>query len=149
MKNKKILFVCTGNTCRSPMAEIILKNKLKLAGITNVKVSSAGLCANDGSPINPLSKEALKDLGYKVKGFKAKRLTEDLIKKSDMVICMTEEHKACLKGFCNVFTVAEVTGGANVPDPYGLGFNAYQKASHELEDACNEILNGILTAKGE
>ena len=52
MKKKSIIFVCTGNTCRSPMAEIILKTKLKNAGITDVKVSSAGLCASLGEKMS-------------------------------------------------------------------------------------------------
>ena len=60
MRKKSIIFVCTGNTCRSPMAEIILKTKFKLAGVTDIKVSSAGLCATAGEKMSKNSSLALK-----------------------------------------------------------------------------------------
>ncbi|MBR5192352.1 MAG: low molecular weight protein arginine phosphatase [Clostridia bacterium] len=147
----KIIFVCTGNTCRSPMAEIILKKLLKDANITNVKISSAGLMAVEGEKMSENSKIALKELGFRLYGFKSKRLTPNMVKKANMVICMTNSHKQSLSayGFNNVYTLAEVTGTKDVIDPYGYDLSVYKKTAEQIKYACEIILKEIKKVRGE
>lgn len=146
---RKIVFVCTGNTCRSPMAEIIMKNKVKSAGITDVRVTSAGLSATTGDKINPKSFAALKGLGLKPYGFKSKPLTKKLIKSADAIICMTISHKNYLSGYENVTTISELTGLSDVLDPYGQSAEIYMETARQLNEACEIILNKIVRKEGD
>ena len=146
---KRILFVCTGNTCRSPMAEIILKDKFKKHQIKDVQVRSAGLMVNSGDKINVNSRKALKSLGLKASGFKPKQLTEQMLKSFDLVLCMTAEHKRYLSGYKNVFTLGETVGMLDVPDPYGKNEQAYIETAKTLDKACEIILKNIIKIKGE
>ncbi len=149
MRNKWILFVCTGNTCRSPMAEVVLKSMFKTAGIKGITVKSAGLGAVDGEPMSKNSKQALRSAGYKVNAFKSKSVTRELVQKTDMVLCMTARHKEYLKGFSNVYTLAEATNTKDVIDPYGQDLETYKRTLGQIEIACREIVKEISKVKGE
>ena len=143
-RKKKIIFVCTGNTCRSPMAEYLFryilgkKRKLSLYDIT-----SAGLCADEGAPMTDNAWEALTRLGVRSKRkHVAKQLTYEEAERADGIVCMTAEHKAALAAFGEkVKTVGELTGGSDVPDPYGGDAQVYGKTAEYLLYACDDIFS--------
>ena len=115
----KILFVCSGNTCRSAMAESIFKNEIKKKKLTaKYDVSSCGLTANEGDGISPSSRAALAYLDIPWHKHKAKKFKSEMTEKVDLVVCMTREHKSRLTA-TNAYTVGEITGRGDVPDPYG------------------------------
>lgn len=144
---KRITFVCTGNTCRSPMAEIVLKNKLKLAGIKGVHVFSAGTTAIDGEKMSKNSAQALKKLGYKPYGFKSKKLTASMLLKSDLTVCMTASHKIGISNFPGVYCASQITGQTDIIDPYGGDLSVYLNTLYQIEDLCNRIIAVILQNK--
>lgn len=125
-----------------------MKTKLRLSGIRGISVKSAGLNCSDGEKMSKNSFRALKLLGYKPYGFKSTRATGATLIKSDVVICMTREHKSYISNFPNVYAMSEITG-YDIADPYGGDINVYVKTSHEIEDACNIILQKIIEEKGE
>lgn len=116
---KNILFVCTGNTCRSPMAEFMLKDALKKKGVKGVRVASAGLCADEYGTINELAKKTLRKNGVAVRKFKSRQIDGGMVEKADMVLCMTQNHKNALPEMDKIKTLGEVTDMPDIGDPYG------------------------------
>lgn len=91
-KISSVLLVCTGNSCRSIMAEGLLKKYLKKEGKEDIEVKSAGVRAIDGMTPTAETVEVMKKEGVDVSGFRSKCLTHDLIKKSDLILAMALHH---------------------------------------------------------
>ncbi|MDE6597970.1 MAG: low molecular weight protein arginine phosphatase [Clostridia bacterium] len=143
MKRKKLIFVCTGNTCRSPMAELLLKDKIKKNKIKWWDVSSCGIHAELGSGISQNSAIVLKELGIASDKFAPKQLTQKLISASTLVICMTSSQKQMLEGCGNVVCVKDICG-YDVPDPYGCGVEVYRATRDALSTSCDLIIKNYI-----
>ena len=151
MAKKKIIFVCTGNTCRSPMAEIIFKAEMKKRNITTVTVKSAGIAAGEGG-INPKSAAVLKEKGYRVGKFTPTQLDEKLLKDALAIICMTEGQRekvayaverVCGEGEGKKVQSFYSLAGDEVPDPYGKDIDCYRYVFEIISMSMNKIFEKI------
>ncbi len=94
-----ILVVCTGNVCRSPLAEGILRRALQdRLGEEAPSVASAGVAGWEGSPATAESVEAARELGIDIAGHVARRLTPEMIARADLILAMAEEHRRTVIG---------------------------------------------------
>ena len=123
---KKVLFVCTGNVCRSPMAEGIFRKMLGDRGLSDiVEADSAGTWALDGYPATPLAVQAVARMGVDISRHRARTVTVDDLREADLVLVMEEAHRIHLFHMApelahKVFLLSEMAGEhEEIADPYG------------------------------
>lgn len=136
---KKILFVCTGNTCRSPMAMFLFNKIVKEKNLDYI-ADSAGLAAY-GDPINPNSVKALAKIGIDNIDYTSKRLNYYMIDEADLIVAMESLHKkALLNAGVEESKILILSDG--IPDPYGGDEDIYFDCLEKISVGIEELIKG-------
>lgn len=134
---KRVLVVCIGNICRSPMAEGLLKNSLP-----NVQISSAGLGALVGHGADPIALSLMTEAGIDIGAHRARSLTDQIARDADLILVMDEQQKQQIaqqypytRG--KVFRLAEAAK-QDIPDPYRQSPEVFQSVFAQIRSGVNE-----------
>ena len=144
-----ILFVCWGNICRSPMAEVVAREHAARAGLRGVSFHSAGVSAEEaGNPIDPRAAATLTAAGYHPGPFTAHKVTLDEVKSASMLIGMEELHlsrvRTILPTAHNLYLLTDfdrdAVPGSPIEDPWYGEDSDFQTTLDEIEAAMPEVL---------
>ena len=150
-KINRIIFVCTGNTCRSPMAEYLLRELIQNSeelDQENWEIISAGISAVKGVKANEKTEEVMSELNIDTSGHLTRGIDDIDLNKSDIILTMSRKHSRFLilehpDLADNIFTLkefAENENGKDIEDPFGLSLKFYRSTRDEIKAELKNIL---------
>ncbi len=151
MEPKVILFVCTGNICRSPMAAALLRARLEADGRAGeYRVLSAGTWAEEGRPASHYARVVMAERGIDLSDHRAREVTWQMMREADLVLVMTRAHREALQAefpeaASKIYLLSEMVGKTyDIADPYAGSLQYYAYCAEELAALIDEGYERIL-----
>jgi tRNA threonylcarbamoyl adenosine modification protein (Sua5/YciO/YrdC/YwlC family) len=150
LRSKQVLFVCTGNSCRSVMAQYLLRKKLDELGRRDVEVISAGIMRGQGMPASLETMELLKQEGIDSYSHRSQPVTQDMLNKADLILVMEELHENHLLQMSpqaknRMYLLREFVDGSSaagsmdIPDPIGKSIDYYRQTFALIKQAVEKV----------
>jgi protein-tyrosine-phosphatase len=143
---KKLLFVCSGNTCRSPLAEGIAKIKFPQSLSEDIEITSAGSSAIEGVPASDLAVRVASEHGIDISQHKTRLLSRSLVKQADLIVTMSSKHRQTVgilepSALEHTYLLTDFCDDAagDVPDPINGDIHVYRRTFQIIEKCLDSV----------